>query len=103
MNTSTSRRYRQAGRAVYVHEVADIFHAAGPAYRLADAGHLSLAQLKVITAIENCRTAAFVGHVEDCEDRGHWRIAQRFRSENILSMPLQACRIRGRGPHLFIR
>src|SRR3546814_10330254 len=103
MNTSTSRRYRQAGRAVYVHEVADIFHAAGPAYRLADAGHLSLAQLKVITAIENCRTAAFVGHVEDCEDRGHWRIAQSVRSEYLLPMPLQACSIRGRALPFVIR
>lgn len=32
-------------------------------------------QLKVMTAIENCRTAALGGHVEACEDCGHWRIA----------------------------
>jgi hypothetical protein len=57
------------------HEVADIFRAAGPAYRAAHAGHLSLAQLKVMTAIENCRTAALGGHVEACTDCGHWRIA----------------------------
>jgi hypothetical protein len=56
-------------------EVADIFRAAGPAYRIAHAGHLSLAQLKVMSAIENCRTAALGGHVEACEDCGHWRIA----------------------------
>lgn len=56
-------------------EVADIFRAAGPGYRAAHAGHLSLAQLKVMTAIENCRTAALGGHVEACEDCGHWRIA----------------------------
>jgi hypothetical protein len=56
-------------------EVADIFRAAGPAYRSAHAGHLSLAQLKVMTAIETCRTAAMGGHVEACEDCGHWRIA----------------------------
>jgi len=56
-------------------EVADIFRAAGPAYRAAHAGHLSLVQLKVMTAIENCRTAALGGHVEACEDCGHWRIA----------------------------
>jgi hypothetical protein len=55
--------------------VADIFRAAGPAYRIAQAGHLSLGQLKVMTAIENCRTAALGGHVEACEDCGHWRIA----------------------------
>lgn len=56
-------------------EVADIFRAVGPAYRAAHAGHLSLTQLKVMTAIENCRTAALGGHVEACEDCGHWRIA----------------------------
>ena len=56
-------------------EVADIFRAAGPAYRTAHAGHLSLHQLKVMSAIEHCRTAALGGHVEACEDCGHWRIA----------------------------
>jgi hypothetical protein len=56
-------------------EVADIFRAAGPAYRAAHAGHLSLGQLKVMTAIENCRTAALGGHVEACDDCGHLRIA----------------------------
>ena len=45
-------------------EVADIFRSAGPAYRAAHAGHLSLGQLKVMMAIENCRTAALGGHVE---------------------------------------
>lgn len=56
-------------------EVADIFRAAGPAYRASQAGHLSLVQLKVMTAIENCRTAALGGHIEACTDCGHWRIA----------------------------
>jgi hypothetical protein len=56
-------------------EVADIFRAAGPGYRAAHAGHLSLVQLKVMTAIEHCRTAALGGHVEACEDCGHRRIA----------------------------
>lgn len=56
-------------------EVADIFRAAGPAYRVAHAGHLSLHQLKVMSAIEHCRTAAMGGHVEACTDCGHWRIA----------------------------
>ena len=56
-------------------EVADIFRAAGPGYRAAHAGHLNLVQLKVMTAIETCRTAALGGHVEACEDCGHWRIA----------------------------
>jgi hypothetical protein len=56
-------------------EVADIFRAAGPAYRAAHAGHLSLSQLKVMSAIETCRTAALGGHVEACSDCGHQRIA----------------------------
>jgi hypothetical protein len=55
-------------------EVADILRAAGPAYR-AQAGHLSLQQLKVMSAIEHCRTAALGGHVEACADCGHQRIA----------------------------
>ncbi len=57
------------------HEVADIFRAAGPAYRTAHAGQLSLNQLKIMSAIENCRTAALGGHVEACGDCGHRRIA----------------------------
>ena len=56
-------------------EVADVFHAAGPAWRAAHAGHISLAQLKVMSAIETCRTAALGGHIEGCEDCGHRRIA----------------------------
>lgn len=56
-------------------EVADIFRSAGSAYRAAHAGHLSLGQLKVMAAIENCRTAALGGHVDACDDCGHWRIA----------------------------
>lgn len=56
-------------------EVADIFRAAGPAYRAAHAGHLSLHQLKVMSAIEQCRTAVLGGHVEACEACGHRRIA----------------------------
>jgi hypothetical protein len=56
-------------------EVADIFRAAGPTYRATHAGHLSLHQLKVMSAIEHCRTATLGGHVEACEDCGHWRIA----------------------------
>jgi hypothetical protein len=56
-------------------EVADIFHRHGAAWRAAHAGHLSLGQLKVMAAIETCRTAALGGHVEACEDCGHSRIA----------------------------
>jgi hypothetical protein len=48
-------------------EVADIFRDHGPAWRKTNAGHVSLEQLKVMTAIENCRTAALGGHVLRCE------------------------------------
>ena len=48
-------------------EVADIFRGHGPAWREANRGHASLDQLKVMSAIERCRTAALGGHVERCE------------------------------------
>jgi hypothetical protein len=44
-------------------EVADIFREHGPAWREAQRGHLSLAQLKVMSAIEQCRSAVLGGHV----------------------------------------
>lgn len=56
-------------------EVADVFRAAGAGYRTVQAGHLSLHQLKVMAAIEHCRTAALGGHVEACADCEHTRIA----------------------------
>jgi Putative transposase/Transposase zinc-binding domain len=56
-------------------EVADIFHRHGGAWRRANAGHVSLGQLKVMSAIEHCRSATLGGHVERCEDCGHSRIA----------------------------
>ncbi len=56
-------------------EVADIFRAAGAGYRAAQAGHLSLSQLKVMSAIQTCRTAALGGHVEGCDACGHLRVA----------------------------
>ncbi|MGH8290296.1 MAG: IS91 family transposase [Steroidobacteraceae bacterium] len=43
-------------------EVADIFRAHGPAWRVRERGHLSLGQLKVMSAIERCRSAALGGH-----------------------------------------
>src|SRR5712691_3607971 len=49
-------------------EVADIFRRHGPAWRQANAGHVSRGQLKVMSAIENCRTAALGGHVARCEN-----------------------------------
>jgi hypothetical protein len=56
-------------------EVADIFRGHGPAWRKANAGHVSLNQLKVMSAIETCRTAALGGHVARCEDCSHTLIA----------------------------
>lgn len=47
-------------------EVADIFRAHGPAWRQSQQGHLSLNQLKVMSAIEQCRSAAPGGHVLCC-------------------------------------
>jgi Putative transposase/Transposase zinc-binding domain len=56
-------------------EVADIFRDHGAAWRSANAGRISLGQLKVMTAIERCRTAALGGHVERCEKCAHTVIA----------------------------
>src|SRR6266581_4128528 len=56
-------------------EVADIFRRHGAAWRTANKAHLSLAQRRVMTAIESCRTAALGGHVELCQDCAHTRIA----------------------------
>src|SRR5881227_1417223 len=49
-------------------EVADILRDHGPAWREANRGHVSLDQLKVMSAIERCRTAALGGHVARCEN-----------------------------------
>ena len=56
-------------------EVADVFRQHGPAWRLAQRGHLSLGQLRVMTAIEQCRSAALGGHVLRCEGCGTDQIA----------------------------
>ena len=56
-------------------EVADIFRAHGPAYRQVQAGHLSLGQKKVMSAIEQCRSAALGGHVLRCDGCGQVEIA----------------------------
>jgi hypothetical protein len=56
-------------------EIADVFRAHGPAWRQANAGHVSLSQLKVMSAIEACRTEALGGHVAGCAKCGHHHIA----------------------------
>jgi hypothetical protein len=56
-------------------EVADIFRDHGAAWRRANAGHVSLDQFKVMSAIESCRTAILGGHVARCEDCAYTSIA----------------------------
>jgi hypothetical protein len=56
-------------------EVADIFRAHGPHWRYSHAGHLSLGQLKVMSAIERCRSAALGGHVLQCRACEHTQVA----------------------------
>ena len=58
-------------------EVADIFRDHGQAWLAANRGHVSLEQMKVMTAVERCRTAALGGHVARCENEacGHLHIA----------------------------
>jgi hypothetical protein len=55
-------------------EVADIFRDHGATWRDANAGHVSLGQLQVMSAIERCRTAALGGHVAACEACNHTQI-----------------------------
>jgi Putative transposase/Transposase zinc-binding domain len=54
-------------------ELADIVRCYGPAYRRAH--RLPLAHLKVLQAIEDCRTAALGGHRESCASCGFERYA----------------------------
>jgi Transposase zinc-binding domain len=56
-------------------EVADIVRRHGGAYRRAHEGHLRRIERRVMSAIAACRTAAFGGHVEACDDCGAIRIA----------------------------
>ncbi len=56
-------------------EVADIFRNHAAAWRIANAGHVSLEQLKVMSAIKRCRTAALGGHVAQCRNCDHTIIA----------------------------
>jgi len=56
-------------------EVADIFRAHGPRWRQSRTRHLSLGQLKVMSAIERCRTVALGGHVLRCQACDHNQIA----------------------------
>ncbi len=56
-------------------EVADIFRDHGPSWRQKNAGHVSLSQLKVMSAVEHCRSASLGGHVLRCHDCDRVQIA----------------------------
>ena len=56
-------------------EVADIFRRYGADYRLQHGASLSVAQRRVMTAIEACRTAALGGHMDQCDQCGHCAIS----------------------------
>jgi Putative transposase/Transposase zinc-binding domain len=56
-------------------EVADVFRRYGEAYRQEHGASLSMAQRRVMTAIEVCRTAVLGGHLEQCDHCGHQRNA----------------------------
>ena len=73
-------------------ELADIFRRYGPAWRTANAGHVSLDQLKVMSAIESCRTTALGGHVERCEDCAHELISYNSCIMGRFSNGELACR-----------
>src|SRR6516164_10733258 len=56
-------------------EVGDVFRRYGETYRQQHATALSRAQLRVMSAIERCRTAALGGHIEQCDQCQYQRTA----------------------------
>ena len=56
-------------------EVADVLRRHGDSFRARNAGHLDRSALRVMGAIEACRTAALGGHVARCGDCGHTAIS----------------------------
>jgi predicted Zn-ribbon and HTH transcriptional regulator len=62
-------------------EVADVFRRYGAVYRLQHGASLSVAQRRVMTAIESCRTAVLGGHLERCDQCGHERNAYNSCSD----------------------
>jgi hypothetical protein len=56
-------------------EVADVFRRYGQAYRQQHGASMSVAQWRVMNAIEVCRTAALGGHLERCDRCGYGRNA----------------------------
>ena len=62
-------------------EVADVFRHYGEAYRQEHDASLSMAQRRVMTAIEVCRTAVLGGRLEQCDHCGHQRNAYNSCSD----------------------
>lgn len=56
-------------------EIANVFRAHGNKWREQHAGKISLAQLKVMSAISHCRTEVMGGHVLRCQACEHVQIA----------------------------
>jgi hypothetical protein len=54
--------------------VAEVIRRYGHSYRAQAGSALSGAQRRVLAAIEQCRTAALGGHVEQCDQCGHRRV-----------------------------
>ena len=93
-------RLKRGARVASALEVADIFRGHGAAWRRANAGHVSLGQLKVMSAIESCRTAALGGHVARCENEKcahtHHRL-QQLPQPALPQVPWRCCkRVAGR-------
>jgi hypothetical protein len=76
-------------------EVADIVRDHGPAWREANQGHVSLEQLKVMSAIERCRTAALGGHVARCENPacGQYRDRRWLADREAELLPVPLCAV----------
>ena len=62
-------------------EVADVLRHYGEAYRQEHGASLSMAQRRVLTAIEVCRTAVLGGHLEQCDHCAHRRNAYNSCSD----------------------
>ena len=79
-------------------EVADILRDHGPAWRRANRGHVNLGQLKAMSAIEGCRTAALGGHVARCENEACQYTVIAYNSCRNSGPALAGARHGGDGP-----
>src|SRR6476620_6755134 len=72
-------------------EVADVFRRYGEAYRQEHGASLSIAQRRVMTAAEVCRTAVLGGHLEQCDHCGHQRNAYNSCGDRHCSKMTVSC------------